>query len=423
LPMLPHASNLTEPRSLSPVAAGGAVGNGQERYHSPDALRAFAALLVVGLHSAIPFMERMLANWPVVDGPRAAVFDLFVLGSNVVAMSVFFLLAGYFTPISLRTHGVIGFLRRRMVRIAIPLVVSVVVLVPLIQVLQVIGFGRMSPDVLAQKLAVEPELAVYRSTVAEFFASGRFLTHFTLFHLWFLWFLLIDYVLFVPLFVAWRAAIEDRMAAPLGRFMRSWTKPFCLAVPTTALIYLQMTERWANWISPSFPVFLQHSLFFVFGWMLYEYGRPLRESTPHWPLYLLLALFVQLGKMLWLPAHDEAIGLAAHRLAASACAGLQAWLLVLGTVGFFVRWCDRPSRPIQQLGAASYWIYLAHPPLVILLQMAAVQTSLPAGVKFAFVVTLTLVPLLLSYRLAVSIRNSVSAHGRSGKGVWSGEAG
>ena len=60
-----------------------------------------------------------------------------------------------------------------------------------------------------------------------------------------------------------------------------------------------------------------------------------------------------------------------------------------------------PSAAVSWLADASYWIYLAHVPLVIGLQMAVRDWPLPASAKFVLVLGATAVILLASYRWCI----------------------
>jgi peptidoglycan/LPS O-acetylase OafA/YrhL len=73
----------------------------------------------------------------------------------------------------------------------------------------------------------------------------------------------------------------------------------------------------------------------------------------------------------------------------------------LGFVGAGLRFLSRPSRSVRYLADASYWMYIAHLPLVMALQTAWAHVAAPWWLKFAAVVLATCALLLWSYKLWV----------------------
>ena len=53
------------------------------------------------------------------------------------------------------------------------------------------------------------------------------------------------------------------------------------------------------------------------------------------------------------------------------------WGFVLGFLGLFTRFCQRPNAWGRYLADASYWIYLVHLPVVIALQIMVARWALP----------------------------------------------
>ncbi len=81
--------------------------------------------------------------------------------------------------------------------------------------------------------------------------------------------------------------------------------------------------------------------------------------------------------------------------------GLTTWLTLFGLLGVYRRHCSRPSRTIRTLAEASFWIYLAHLPIVGLIQMDLFNVPIPTLAKFLITWSLTLVLGLASYLVLV----------------------
>jgi peptidoglycan/LPS O-acetylase OafA/YrhL len=73
----------------------------------------------------------------------------------------------------------------------------------------------------------------------------------------------------------------------------------------------------------------------------------------------------------------------------------------LGCVGAGLRFLATPSAKVRYLADASYWMYLAHVPLVMALQAALMHLEAPWWLKFPAVVLGACALLLWSYRLWV----------------------
>ncbi len=101
----------------------------ERRRYDFDALRAFAMLLGVGLHAALAFFP---VPWWVQDitssfnGP----YDEFLWAVHGFRMPVFFLMSGFFTAMLWRRRGLRSLLSHRLRRVALPLAIGLVTLIP-----------------------------------------------------------------------------------------------------------------------------------------------------------------------------------------------------------------------------------------------------------------------------------------------------
>src|SRR5262249_48740815 len=87
--------------------------------------------------------------------------------------------------------------------------------------------------------------------------------------------------------------------------------------------------------------------------------------------------------------------------AASAAAGALAVTGVTAFVGGCMRGVSRPTPWIRFVSEASYWTYIVHLPIVVLLQIALAGLALPGAVKLAAIIAATLATCFASYALAV----------------------
>lgn len=145
-----------------------------------DAVRSFALLLGVAFHAALSFMP-IFIGWAVMDISTSNGVPNLVLLSHSFRMPLFFLIAGYFSQISLQKKGIKAFVQSRLMRVALPLLLAWFVLRPLLVSGWVMGSESMRGDV-----------DIINGLSAGFASLGA-LPHGLLVgtHLWFLYYLLL----------------------------------------------------------------------------------------------------------------------------------------------------------------------------------------------------------------------------------------
>ncbi|MEE2808071.1 MAG: acyltransferase family protein [Verrucomicrobiota bacterium] len=82
-------------------------------------------------------------------------------------------------------------------------------------------------------------------------------------------------------------------------------------------------------------------------------------------------------------------------------ATIYCWLMTFGFIGFFRFFFSGESRLVRFVSDSSYWLYLAHQPLVIALQIILSDWDIPIFIKFPLICAMTAGILLLTYRYMV----------------------
>lgn len=324
-------------------------------------------LLGLVLHSAIPYMEAPLRPelFPLQDQQRSALFDLLVFFIHNFRMPLFFLLAGFFGRMVLEKLDWKEFLRHRLLRLGIPLVLF---LPPLLWLSRHYALGLGIP---AAEIPVH--LSVY----------------------WFLYFL-IGFTLV--------AALLSALGVPTGvgdqvfaKVWFSWAKWPVLVGVTAGFLWTQ----YAGTIDPDtrfVPVMnvpLVYAWFYGVGWMLFPLRHTLEEWTrPAWKQMLLAVVLLVpylacIGVLIEsfkkeptpLIRSSWTIPEPAHTIAAL-LGGAIAWLLIFGISGLFLRYLGKPSRWTAYLAGAAYWVYLAHFFVVLVLASLLLPMGMPIYLKF-----------------------------------------
>ena len=230
-------------------------------------------------------------------------------------------------------------------------------------------------------------------------------------HLWFLWLLFWLVLLFVGI-CAVLAALQLRLQLPWW-FVASPAALLWL-VPLTALTHSAM---FSGRVVPGFgpdtsagilpiPSVLAHyAVFFGFGALVYVSPKAGERLGMGWQFLLALALAIYplaLSISTMAPLGYELAGDEMTRRTLSALGqSLFCWLMVLGTAGLCHRLLSTERPRLRYLSDSSYWLYLAHLPLVIVGQMLLAPLPLPALAKFSILLAASTAVLLASYEWGV----------------------
>lgn len=379
-----------------------------ERYHSLDALRAFALLLGVVFHAAESFMAGHL-EWAIVDSSPSFALDIFRHASHSFRMEIFFLIAGFFARLLYLKRGWKAFCRNRFSRIIVPLVVGWMVLYPLLVFIWIWG-AQTSGNWI--RIEVPPEyrsLPAWKLTVG-FFASRQFIPNFDLTHLWFLHQLAVIYALVLglrALLLGWidRGGLLLRKADGALAFALRSLPGTLLLIAVTVPILLTM-ESWSvdtplGSLWPHWPTTLLYGFIFICGWLLHRQPCLLKDVSRQWRPHLFIGILLilptrfteELGKLLGLlPDHLELL-----RLTHTVLYAVMMWTFTLGFTGLFTRFAARPSRVWRYVADSSYWVYLIHLPVIVALQVWLAQVPLHWSMKLPLILLLATPVLFLSY--------------------------
>jgi peptidoglycan/LPS O-acetylase OafA/YrhL len=217
-------------------------------------------------------------------------------------------------------------------------------------------------------------------------------------HLWFLW----NLCFLMGAFAVW-ATIETRRSTPIAMRFQTWIlspRRYLWLIPVTLIPQALMGMNGyvfgpdtATGLLPPPHLLAYYGMFFFFGVLYFDADDAASELGRHWSLTLPIALLVVLP-----------IGLISQPLLRPLSDFLQvcyAWLMVTGGIGLFRRVLSQEHARIRYVSDASYWMYLIHLPLLVVLQALAMPVPMPAPLKFLLLMGLSLTLLLLSYQLMV----------------------
>src|SRR5665213_310745 len=331
-----------------------------ERFHSLDAVRAFALMMGVALHASMSFVPGMLPGvWATVDAsPSVALGQLFFV-THIFRMSLFFVIAGFFARLLYMRSSAQGFWINRLKRIAVPLIVGWCVMYPAYGWVATWGvsqfFGGKIPPALSQ-LKPPPGF-------------------FPFMHLWFLYMLVLLYpsmlllrraLLVIDRRGAVRAFVDRSAKLLLGTPVAVVLAPIVLGAPLALALYTR--EAWIYWAGipaqdityyPQIPAMVGFGTAMIVGWILHRRIELLRTFEKLWLAHLVVAIAATLyccsvagTKFSFLPAP---MGTAKALFAAAYVVAMWSWIFAI--LGLGLKFCAGESRVRRYIADSSYWIY------------------------------------------------------------------
>ncbi len=357
----------------SPLRAG--VATATRRLLFFDNLRVVLMIMVI-MHHVGQAYGPTGGEWLIQEPNRAAILGPFFTVNRSFGMSLFFMIAGYFTVIACDRKGPLPFLKDRLVRLGIPLLVWVAMM-------------ELIQGLIERRLIWPVEIG----------------------HLWFVQHLLIYSVAYA----GWRMIRPGRAApdTPPGHAPAWWrivAFALGLAFVSAVVRIWYPIDRWVyllGFVRVAFADVPRDLSLFVIGAVAYRRGWVLGFPTRAGRAWLILGLLLA---ALWyvyaltlpegLPMSDVAGGLSyavwESLLCISMCIGL--------TVLFRDHFAGQSGLG-KKLAQAQYTAYVFHIPVVLLFQWLALGLAAAPFVKFVLVSLVTVpVTFFVSYWIRKPLR-------------------
>ena len=367
-----------------------------QRLHALDAVRGFALLLGIVLHATISFLPDPTNSYFIADSHPSLTLTTLYFAIHVFRMTTFFVIAGFFARMSLHRRGSTGFIKDRLQRIAVPLLVAWPILFPVTRAVVLwaatLPNGGPSPGV----------------------DWPPALPKFPLHYLWFLYVLLECYAATLVLRTGaiwldrngrWRNLIDQLV----GLLVRSNLAPLVLAVPIG--IALGMNPYWDfgirtpnNSLITNKEAVLAFGTAFVFGWLLQRQSDLIHFMERRWLFNLVVAIGLIATSFLIAMTYfqtEPALRPAGIWSAGAICYALASWVTTFAVIGVALRFLPNFSATRRYLADASYWMYLIHLPIVMALQVLVSNLDWAWPVKFAGILLVTFLSMLVSYHCLV----------------------
>jgi glucans biosynthesis protein C len=370
-----------------------------DRLHAFDALRGIMMMLGIVLHAAIAYstMPTDGYSWHLHDQQRHQAFDVLIIFIHSFRIPLFFLLSGYFMHLVLSRKGHSHFVRGRIRRILVPFLLAFLVLTPLVD----------ASFIFAIELPTAGSHAAVLMGRSHAFSWDAY-ADLHLMHLWFLYYLMLIYAL----------VMCGRHLAP-QLFNRNRDEHFAsrlflpVVIVSPTLLYFMESgsiDTPTRFVPVDPPVLLFYLMWFMVGWRLLAAPEHLTDIRRYARPLLLSGTAALVGHLLILEAYYSTPGVVplSVRLLNSALAGVVVTCFCFGILGGFTRLFPTPNRVIGFLGESSYWSYLVHLPVVVVVAGIFQLTSISVFLKYPLVVGISSALVMASYLLVDAARRFIA---------------
>lgn len=222
-------------------------------------------------------------------------------------------------------------------------------------------------------------------------------------HLWFLWhlcWLVAAFALLAPMLrrLSFLRPADGLVLSP-ARYL--WLVPMTMVFMSPVSGYGPDTS---TGLIPIPYVLANYAVFFGFGAVLYTYDDPHGRISQGWRWTLPLALLVVFPVGLALTYGTYGLDPSLQRLAAVFLQALYPWLMTFGLMGLFRAGLNEDRYGVRYVSDSSYWLYVAHLPLILLAQWMVRDWAAPALAKFSLICIVVTALLLVTYRYLVRYR-------------------
>ncbi|MFB0519188.1 MAG: acyltransferase family protein [Acidobacteriota bacterium] len=359
--------------------------NQPARLYFIDNLRVAVIILVVAHHAGQSYGPTG-GQWPLFEPVRSPLLGPFFSVNATFVMGLFFLISGYFLPRSYDRKGAGTFLKDRLLRLGIPL---------LIFALPLLGPTMYLMEYVPQGGA----LSFWQFFIRIYL--GKWQVEFA--HMWFVAHLIVyavGYTLWCQLARRGKPTARRETPVPGHRAILGYTLTLAVVTAVVRIWYpINSWERVLRLVPAEFAHLPQYLSLFVIGIVAYRRDWLRRLPTTTGMTWLGIGLAAALARYAYslgghqlLPSILEDGGLDWRSLVwsiweALICVGLCVGLLVL-----FRERLNGQGKLLPVLSAAVYTVYIIHVPVIVGLQFGMVPVALPPFVKF-LLVTLIGVPL------------------------------
>jgi glucan biosynthesis protein C len=381
------------------------------RLYYLDWLRVMAILVVFFFHCAKIFDYHTTDVFNAVRSPALSAFREF---NFLWLMPLFFAVSGAAVFFSLKPRRASPFVKARITRLLIPLVI--------------VGTLLINPlYIYAVRLFSGQAGGGFFKWYPKFFDGmwgfgGNFAPLGQGTHLWYLEYLLIFSLILLPFLLRSKKRIAGGLKRLSYRFEKPWVL-FLLFLPISAVgASFELMGVGGIRITGGWDL-ISYLLFFSYGYMIFSNGRILEIVQRYGPMFLVGAVILtglhvdtHFGFNLIIPSitrHDMLAGGALRPLelsgwvAVQAFRGLVGWCWIIGLLGTGSRLLNFNNKILSHANEAVLPFYILHHSVILLVGAYVVKWDSGVGTKFFMIATVSMAIIMALYELLIRRMNIV----------------
>lgn len=361
-----------------------------QRLYFLDNLRIALTILVIAHHVGQAYGPTG-GSWPIQEAARAPILSPFFTVNRSFFMSLFFLISGYLMVMSYDRSRPGAFVKARLLRLGVPLLVFFCGIIPLQQylchwydgTLGTLSFGQYYANVY---WGHGPQPAEWKGRWPEV----------TFLHLWYVEHLLIVSLCYAALRAVWKRtapAAGSTTRRPLPGTVTILGFALLLAFASATIRIWYPIDKWIGFlgfIQTAFADVPRDLSFFLLGTLAYRRQWFLGLSNSVGRAWLIVGLTLatlwyayKMGLQQVFPISGDAMGIIYPIWESLLCLGVCIGLLYL-----FREKLNRQNRWTKAMADGQYGAYLFHFPIVLLIQYPLARVALGPFAKFLIVTAL-----------------------------------
>ena len=306
---------------------------------------------------------------PLVDTLKG-IFDLW-------GMPLIFMISGASIFFALRRSNVLRFLRARVLRLLVPLVLGILVLAPPQRYLERLTHGQFQGGFLEYLPVYFRDWRVWNG---EFDWVGV--------HLWYLAYLFLFTLVLLPLFAALKRPAGQRLTRLLARLSSRPGMIFLWVLPGVLLIILGDPYGLRGPAPAEYITRMFLSIFVIYGFLVFSDLRIQQAIIRHRRVALVLALALILAIPLVTGLLEEDPSYLIYSLGIL-LVGLIMWSCILAVLGYGMRYMTSNHRLLAYANEGVLPFYILHQPVILIIGYFIIPLPLSILAKYLIIATLS----------------------------------
>ncbi|VUD47539.1 Glucans biosynthesis protein C [Thalassocella blandensis] len=365
------------------------------RYFYMDNLRAIAMLAGIVFHAALAYSLLLHEGWPTADTSSSVAIDFVAWFMHMFRMPLFFLISGFFACYLIQKRGNLGFIKNRLLRIALPFIVFWPLV--FIAVVGSLVYAASSTQVNT------PIINFIRLGMENPDMAGQEQSPVTSMHLWFLYYLF--FFCLATLILNATLRLPERLKVYISHPV---TLVIGLPLITSVAFFKQHLPHAApESFKPMLWPFLYYGSFFFVGWIFYQKQNMIQQLR-HWVYPMLAVSIACYAVFFYLSPKELSITelmagaytlpeLTTQQVILSLCTSIISWHMTLLCIIGAVKFLNHNNQVIRFVADSSYWLYIVHIPILFGLQIFFHTIEWPIFIELPLSIGITFAVGLLSY--------------------------